>query len=254
PSLAHLDLTKNSGGHKIHSFFDLGVNRFSGMKNLTHLMLSLNEILFIGRETFSGLDELEHLELDQSQISEIEPGAFSSLSNLKTLNLSSNKLGFTSPFFVQDFANLSRLEILDLSHNALSNMPVTDFTFQSVESLLLTGNRFRELDRLWIGPNLKYLDVSKNQISVYRPWSNSNESFSLELLDFSSNHLLYLDKDLLEVFNQTHSLLLGDNPFICSCDMLPYVRWLQKHAANALVLDVPLCSYPKYVARGLDLE
>ena len=117
PSLQYLDLSKNYCS-RLHPLF------FSNSKSLRTLLLSQN---MLGRSlstdvdclTFSTLIVLETLDLRSNEIYQLPQLAFKNNVNLRVLNLSHNALDKSLP----NFSYNSKLEILDLSSNALPGFP-----------------------------------------------------------------------------------------------------------------------------------
>lgn len=72
---------------------------------------------------------------------------------------------------------------------------------------------------------LRELDLSNNYLTVLTP-----ETFlpltSLATLNLGSNRLGELEPGVLHALPQLRALFLQDNPWVCSCSILPLWRWL----------------------------
>ncbi|XP_062868349.1 toll-like receptor 22 [Trichomycterus rosablanca] len=151
PNLRHLNLSDN----KISWIQEGTMKHFP---NLTFLDLANNKFKKVSKGLLPGLTNLEILRLDGNRIEDIEHYAFKTLLNLKVLNLTNNKLKlitrikpvFLSPsleelyiasnnFHVFHSYDLSRtplpLKTLDISHNPLNKLQITDNIFQTLDHL-----------------------------------------------------------------------------------------------------------------------
>uniref|UniRef100_A0A8C3QXA3 LRRNT domain-containing protein n=1 Tax=Cyanoderma ruficeps TaxID=181631 RepID=A0A8C3QXA3_9PASS len=104
----------------------------------------------------------------------------------------------------RSFPLLPGLRLLSLVHNRL----------ELIHSQALLGLR-----------ELQELDLSHNHLTVLTP-----ETFlpltSLATLNLGSNRLGELEPGVLDALPQLQALLLQDNPWVCSCSILPLWRWL----------------------------
>lgn len=121
-------------------------------------------------------------------------------------NTSSLWLGynFITVLGPRSFPPLPGLRLLSLVHNRL----------ELIHSRALLG----------LGA-LQELDLSHNHLTVLTP-----ETFlplsSLATLNLGSNRLGELEPQVLGALPQLQVLLLQDNPWVCSCSILPLWRWL----------------------------
>lgn len=121
-------------------------------------------------------------------------------------NISSLWLGynFITVLGPRSFPLLPGLRLLSLVHNRLELM--------HSQALLGLGL-------------LQELDLSHNHLTVLSP-----ETFlplaSLARLNLGSNRLEELEPGVLDALPQLRALFLQDNPWVCSCSILPLWRWL----------------------------
>ncbi|XP_034017379.1 TLR4 interactor with leucine rich repeats [Thalassophryne amazonica] len=98
---------------------------FAQLKALTTLLLSENEIQYIGSHVFQNLKKLSTLSLSNNRISHLDSEALKGLSSLRELLIDGNNLeeipaGLLDP--------LERIEQLDFSHNRISNVDSLAFS------------------------------------------------------------------------------------------------------------------------------
>ncbi|NXU48565.1 LRC26 protein, partial [Turnix velox] len=112
--------------------------------------------------------------------------------------------------------------------------------------LSLTHNRLAMIHHqalLGLGA-LRELDLSNNYLSVLSP-----ETFlplaSLTTLNLGSNRLKELEPRVLQSLPQLQALLLQDNPWECSCDILPLWRWLSHNREKVQEKNLLLCRVPE---------
>ncbi|NWR34105.1 LRC26 protein, partial [Tachuris rubrigastra] len=140
--------------------------------------------------------------------------------NTSTLWLGYNFITVLGP---RSFPPLPRLRLLSLPHNRLE---------------LIHGQALLGLGEL------QELDLSHNYLSVLSP-----ETFlplaSLATLNLGSNRLEELEPVVLSVLPQLQALLLQDNPWVCSCDILPLWRWLSLNREKVREKSLLLCRVPE---------
>ncbi|XP_043927784.1 toll-like receptor 7 [Protopterus annectens] len=172
------------------------------------------------------------------------------------------------------FKNLTALKHLDISENRLSFLPSDVFENMPphLEDLILKRNKLQSFNwgKLPYLTNLKTLDLSSNLLrTVPRELSNCTTSlnkfilrrnripqltthflrnaFSLSYLDLSYNKLQFIQQSSFpeDVLNHLEVLLLMGNHFLCTCDAVWFVWWINQTAVNIprLATDVT-CSGP----------
>ncbi|NXE14627.1 LRC26 protein, partial [Lophotis ruficrista] len=91
---------------------------------------------------------------------------------------------------------------------------------------------------------LQELDLSDNHLTVLTP-----ETFlplvSLATLNLGSNRLGELDPEVLGALPQLQTLLLQNNPWACSCGILPLWRWLSHNGDKVPEKSLLLCKVPE---------
>uniref|UniRef100_A0A8D0EHF2 Leucine rich repeat containing 26 n=1 Tax=Strix occidentalis caurina TaxID=311401 RepID=A0A8D0EHF2_STROC len=131
--------------------------------------------------------------------------------NTSTLWLGYNFITVLGP---HSFPSLPGLLLLSLPHNHLG----------LIHSQALVG----------LGA-LQELDLSHNLLTVLSP-----ETFlpltSLATLNLGSNRLGELEPGVLHVLPQLRALHLQDNPWVCSCGILPLWRWLSHNREKSSLL------------------
>ncbi|NXT32984.1 LRC26 protein, partial [Pelecanoides urinatrix] len=140
--------------------------------------------------------------------------------NTSTLRLGYNFITVLGP---RSFPPLPWLLLLSLPHNHL----------ELIHSQALVG----------LGA-LQELDLSNNYLTVLTP-----ETFlpltSLATLNLGSNRLEELEPGVLHALPQLQALLLQDNPWVCSCDILPLWRWLSHNREKVQEESSLLCRVPE---------
>ncbi|XP_010305770.2 leucine-rich repeat-containing protein 26 [Balearica regulorum gibbericeps] len=140
--------------------------------------------------------------------------------NTSTLWLGYNFITVLGP---RSFPPLPGLLLLSLPHNHL----------ELIHSQALVG----------LGA-LQELDLSNNYLTVL-----STETFlpltKLAKLNLGSNRLRELEPEVLRALPQLRALLLQDNPWVCSCSILPLWRWLSHNREKVREKSLLLCRVPE---------
>ncbi|NXY51464.1 LRC26 protein, partial [Ceuthmochares aereus] len=140
--------------------------------------------------------------------------------NTSALWLDYNSIAMLGP---QSFPPLPGLLRLSLPHNRLA----------LIHSQALVG----------LGA-LQELDLSNNYLTVLTP-----ETFlpltSLVTLNLGSNRLRKLEPGVLLALPQLQAVLLQDNPWVCSCGILPLWLWLSHNREKVQEQSSLLCRVPE---------
>nr|XP_033805904.1 toll-like receptor 7 [Geotrypetes seraphini] len=153
---------------------------------------------------FKKLINLRTLDISDNSLGFIPPDVFEGMPpNLEDLNLSNNKL---NSFNWGKLPLLTHLKILDLSYNTLHTVPreLSNCT-TTLHSLFLRNNQIQQLTKHFLRDafQLRYLDLRSNRIKIIKESS------------FPENVLNHLSK-----------LFLEGNPFLCNCDAVWFVWWI----------------------------
>ncbi|CRK88204.1 CLUMA_CG001985, isoform A [Clunio marinus] len=193
---------------------------FINTPNIKLLDLSFNNIesLELFPEIFKGpySDEqlapiqLQTMDLSHNKISYLEKILFEHMPYLKSLDLSYNPIDIMNEQSQQALASLLHLEILDLSHTGIMELPGAILeNKEKLTEIFLNGNKFLEIPESLsaVGESLEYLHLSDNPIEEIEETSliglselkQLNISGLLQLTEIKKNSLKYLTS--LEVFH-----------------------------------------------------
>ncbi|XP_046875576.1 trophoblast glycoprotein a [Hypomesus transpacificus] len=206
----------------------IGPESFKGLDNITTLSLSNNRISTVESQTFSGLRSLRSLDMSSNQLAVIHPEAFTVHSHiLRELNLSRALYNHSS---VMDLApalrwsTLGSLQGLDLSGNGLIYLPSHIFS------------HLHGLQRLQLGNN--------SLVGIYNGTFSGVEQ--LEELDLSLNALKTLRAEGLQELDKLSRarVLLGENPFTCTCGIEMLASWLNNSQGHIGDVDGLVCAFP----------
>ncbi|XP_066535189.1 trophoblast glycoprotein-like [Hoplias malabaricus] len=203
-------------------------------RNTLRLIMRGNSIPRIQRNSFIRTENITTLELTNNGITELGSHAFSVLRMLSRLDLSENCLALIHP------------EAFSISGSPLQRLVLTSSLFNSSSvSDLVTALRW---GALW---SLRELDLSENPLVLLPPGVFSSLSGLRRLLlvnssltticsgtlsglerllelDLRFNGLQTLASDALREFERLGQvrLLLGQNPYRCSCEALELSLWI----------------------------
>lgn len=150
----------------------------------------------------------------------------------------------------QSFQDLVHLENFYLNDNLLSDLPSLAFEGLSrLKMLNLGGNQLTNLSRTWFGDlvELEILYLDRNQLLAIEEGAFENLT-SLITLHLNSNNLTSLPFPVFQPIFFLGRLYLFKNPWGCDCSLEWLKEWMENYK---LVRDVP-CFSPSSVA-GLDL-
>ncbi|XP_055469314.1 toll-like receptor 7 isoform X2 [Psammomys obesus] len=153
---------------------------------------------------FKNLFKLKELDISRNSLKSLPDGVFEGMPpNLTTLSLAENGL---RSFSWGKLQLLKHLEILDLSYNQLKILPARLANCsKTLMKLILKNNQIRHLTKYFLEDafQLNYLDLSSNKIQIIQKTS------------FPEN-----------VLNNLQMLLLHHNRFVCNCDAVWFVWWV----------------------------
>lgn len=178
--------------------------------------------------TFASLRSLRSLDLSNNQLAVIHPEAFTVHNHtLRELNLSRALYNHSS---VMDLAtslrwsSLGALQGLDLSGNSLIYLPLRIFShLASVQRLHLANNSL---------------------VAIHNSTFSGLEQ--LDELDLTLNALKTVSEEGLEELDSLPRarLLLGENPFTCTCGIEPFALWLNRSQGRVRDAEGLVCAFP----------
>lgn len=191
-----------------------------GIDSATQVLdVSGNNLQYIKGENFLkiGLINLQKLFISRCGIKIIQDDAFKGLTNLVELDLSENLLE-TVP--TEALLNCPSLMRLSLSKNPISSLDRLAFNHLSF---------------------LTTLDISGCEITEVHEAAFSS-LYSLEWIDISNNKIRHFP-DMGLFPNRLKGVQLGENPWICDCNIRSFNYWLKKDIVPILV--PPVCREPR---------
>ncbi|XP_068939626.1 SLIT and NTRK-like protein 3 [Petaurus breviceps papuanus] len=200
--------------------------------NAKKLYLSSNLIQKIYRSDFWNFSSLDLLHLGNNRISYVQDGAFINLPNLKSLFLNGNDIERLTPGM---FRGLQSLHYLYFEFNVIREIQPAAFSLM---------------------PNLKLLFLNNNLLRTLP--TDAFAGTSLARLNLRKNYFLYLPvAGVLEHLNAIVQIDLNENPWDCTCDLVPLKQWIETISSVSVVGDV-LCGSPENLThrdvRTVELE
>nr|2Z66_A Chain A, Variable lymphocyte receptor B, Toll-like receptor 4 [synthetic construct]2Z66_B Chain B, Variable lymphocyte receptor B, Toll-like receptor 4 [synthetic construct]2Z66_C Chain C, Variable lymphocyte receptor B, Toll-like receptor 4 [synthetic construct]2Z66_D Chain D, Variable lymphocyte receptor B, Toll-like receptor 4 [synthetic construct] len=216
-----------------------------GTTSLKYLDLSFNGVITMS-SNFLGLEQLEHLDFQHSNLKQMSEfsvflslrnliyldishthtrvafnGIFNGLSSLEVLKMAGNS--FQENFLPDIFTELRNLTFLDLSQCQLEQLSPTAFnSLSSLQVLNMSHNNFFSLDTF--------------------PYKCLN---SLQVLDYSLNHIMTSKKQELQHFPSSLAFLnLTQNDFACTCEHQSFLQWIKDQRQLLVEVERMECATP----------
>ncbi|XP_040205232.1 SLIT and NTRK-like protein 3 [Rana temporaria] len=210
-----LGLTVNCKEKGFHNISELLPRPLNAKK----LYLSGNLIQKIYRSDFWNFSSLDLLHLGNNRISYVQEGAFINLPNLKSLYLNGNDIERLTPGM---FRGLQSLNYLYFEYNMIREIQPAAFSLM---------------------PNLKLLFLNDNLLRTLP--TDAFAGTSLARLNLRNNHFLYLPvAGVLEHLNAIVQIDLKQNPWDCTCDIVPLKQWIDT-TSSVIVVGEVLCTSPE---------
>ncbi|XP_064614180.1 toll-like receptor 4 [Liolophura sinensis] len=213
PALVRLNMSDVSSWLHLHS----DINIKSG-GNLRQVVAAYNNLDNCAGSILRGVENLTDLDISGMICHTIPSEYFRSFPKLTKLSLSNSpKMDMALVSTTRPFALLTDLEDIDLSGNKLVEIhPELFHNNKNLRSINLANNKLRHLPAaLFNIPRLRQLDLSYNVFS-----------------NLLADEMRFLDGWMLnQGGDSSFRLLLGNNPFQCTCDTILFIRWILQRTA-----------------------
>ncbi|XP_029590116.1 SLIT and NTRK-like protein 4 [Salmo trutta] len=188
------------------------------VSSLYHLNFQNNLLIILYPNSFLNFTHAVSLQLGNNKLQNIEGGAFYGLSSLKQLHLNNNELKVLR---ADTFYGIENLEYLQADYNLIKYIEKGSFNkLHRLKVLILNDNLVQILpDNIFRFASLTHLDIRGNRIQK----------------------LPYLG--VLEHIGRIVELQLDDNPWNCTCDLLPLKAWLENMPYNIFIGEA-ICETP----------
>ena len=193
---------------------DLSNSTFQFLINtsLHTLFMTSCEIHILPSATFWHLSMLKVLRLNSNWIQQVQPDTFLGLKILTEFDLSRNRM-----VFIPNKINAVALEVLDLSHNSISNI-LTKNALEGYTQLLklyLSRNNLAQITEVAFRhtPNLQVLVLSNNKLSSLKKYTFLGLK-NLEFLYLKNNNIQSIVADNFVETTKLKKLDLSNNPQI----------------------------------------
>ncbi|CAD5215455.1 unnamed protein product [Bursaphelenchus xylophilus] len=205
----------NNNVHKL-KVLDLSYNKLSKLDltslqhSIHHLSLKHNDFEFIDNRLLSTSSQLKTLDLSLNSIIEIHVDAFQKATDLRNIYLFGNRL---STLWRETFANQKKIEILDVSHNFITNVETGVFGRNNVINLKLAHNHLSSTPTKALSPilgSLLHLDLSHNSIRSIEK-NDFLESAALETLNLANNKIEVIEANAFSQLKRLKTLDLSGN-------------------------------------------
>ncbi|XP_030621939.1 SLIT and NTRK-like protein 2 [Chanos chanos] len=193
------------------------VSQFQSPQNkISQLFLNGNFLTKLNPNEFINYGNVTSLHLGNNGLQEIKTGAFNGLKNLKRLHLNNNNLEIIKE---ETFSGLESLEYLQADYNYISAIEAGAFNkLNKLKVLILNDNLLLSLpNNIFRFVMLTHLDLRGNR---------------LKMLPFAG---------VLEHIGGIMEIQLEENPWNCTCDLIPLKSWLD--TISVFVGDI-VCETP----------
>ncbi|MFT7802252.1 SLIT and NTRK-like protein 4 [Arapaima gigas] len=186
--------------------------------SLYHLNFQNNLLIILYPNSFLNFTHAVSLHLGNNKLQSIEGGAFLGLSALKQLHLNNNEL---KELRADTFLGIENLEYIQADYNLIKLIERGAFNkLHKLKVVILNDNLIQSLpDNIFRFASLTHLDIRGNRIQT----------------------LPYIG--LLEHIGRIVELQLEDNPWNCTCDLLPLKTWLENMPYNIYIGEA-ICEDP----------
>ena len=240
PTLVSLDLSRPALQRHpgvLKPSFSVSQYRFRDMVNLKYLDLSYNNITKLERGAFVGLENLTVLLLKDTELEHIANFSFSMLENLSELHLSNNNL--SEQPFEHLWQGLTGLTVIFLDNCHINTSQLYLSEMPRTELLNLTGNSLTSLTSTTFHglSSLNTIDLSHNSIESWDERVFGDPRY-LERIYLRYNSITWISTAMAEDFLEKQSLrvlMLGFNPFHCSCHLHDWLDGQDTSAESATV-------------------
>lgn len=188
-----------------------------GLKSeTTRLILTKNYYMKIKPNAFASLVNLVYLDLSCCKLGTIPSGCFDTLVRLKFLNLSYNTVNFPEGVF----SRLINLEELHLTRTqSISTFKERFFiNLTRLETLSFAGNQLKVFpqfltnqSRKWLLPNLKHLNLARNDIQQIAKNDSIRLVHTMKILDLTGNRMYNIPDNFIKM-TTLKRLVLDENP------------------------------------------
>lgn len=186
--------------------------------SLYHLNFQKNHLYILYPNSFVNFTHAVSLQLGNNKLQNIEGGAFTGLGALKQLHLNNNEL---KELRADTFRGIENLEYLQADYNLIKFIEKGAFNkLHKLKVVILNDNLIQSLpENIFRFASLTHLDIRGNRIQK----------------------LPYLG--VLEHIGRIVELQLDDNPWNCTCDLLPLKAWLENMPYNIFIGEA-ICETP----------
>ena len=172
---------------------------------------------YVGKYTVLGLKKLKFFSIQGCQILfVVNPLLFSDMESLEEVHIGGNRLFENDSLPAVMFRNNARLSVLNLSYSSL----------KGIESDAFINHK-----------HLAVLDLSHNHLAASSLAALDLSNNNIKYLNLSFNSLTTLPASLRFHFDQFHDLVLdlSGNNFLCNCQHLDFLQWIQSNTAISFV-------------------